>query len=82
MSEWRCETCKWWASAADLLDARDPNGYGKCEAIRHTGSPGHLHVEPNEPAVTMDAEQYLAVLLTRADFGCVLWEPHDTEGDA
>lgn len=76
-----CGTCRWWASAADLLDARDPSGYGKCDAIRYAGSPGHLDVEPDEPAVTMDAEQYLAVLLTRAEFGCVLWEPAGEGGD-
>lgn len=69
----RCDTCRWW----NRLLAED-GGYGQCRAILPD-----LGCDTDDVAfmAVPDCSQY-PHFTTRADFGCVLWEPHDTEGDA
>lgn len=82
-----CSTCKHWGDekvAEDRfyghqIEDWKADGISFCGRILHTneyrGDADGLQDHPDELAGVEDAEAYNAYLLTRAAFGCVLWEP-------
>ena len=63
-----CRDCKHWKP--------DSDEQGQCEmARRRTGKPVH----PDSKMHARDDDNWFAVLDTRADFGCVMWEPATKE---
>lgn len=60
----RCEGCLHWAWAA-----ADPGGARACMKIKHASESDRVE----DAAWVEDAEDYVAILYTKADFGCRLW---------
>jgi hypothetical protein len=69
-----CGTCKHWGSIR-LFPAQHegPGGQKRCGRIVDASDVGESELI-NEPAYTEDGDEYYSALLTKADFGCVLWE--------
>lgn len=64
----KCKDCKWWDE--DDSDAKDNDcGRGRClKAVNLQEDDGKGLM------VTLDASMYLSLLLTKPDFGCILFE--------
>jgi hypothetical protein len=62
---WRCETCKWWETTKE--------GYsrGECKRVK---SDDHESGHPADPAMVLSCDGCHQELMTKPDFGCVLWE--------
>ncbi len=80
MTEKRCGTCKHWGNTKDA-----GGRFRDCQRIQHDSAAESLYEERqrivlddesvfDEPAVTMDGSNYWAVLRTKPDFSCSLWE--------
>ena len=75
MSEQRCGTCKHWAQTGSY-----PSSYGGCKAVFAFWPP-----DPDDPAAYNELIRLARVacvlgyevddFCTRAEFGCVMWEP-------
>lgn len=61
-----CKNCKWW----DTEDEDAEEGTGRCLKAVEQWAPGGRE----SPMQTLDGSQYMALLLTKPDFGCVLFE--------
>ena len=84
-----CSTCRHWEQDPDFsncvhrLCVRVPHDT-KCDHLK-AGEDPYWEEERNEtidgilsqPALVVDGSGYHAELLTRADFGCTLWEGKD-----
>ncbi len=75
-----CGTCRHWG--VDLRNSRQDTLAGWVDqkrCYRIADSSEHVfdneHVLDDEPAYTQDGSGYFSALLTKPDFGCVLWEP-------
>lgn len=71
-----CKTCKFWEAKDDQPKEPQPSAQGHAKCLRVAdGTEEALDVLYNELAYTMDGSGYLSKLMTKAGFGCVLWEP-------
>lgn len=70
-----CGTCKHWGSVR-LFPAQHEGtgGQKRCGRIVEASDTGESELA-DELAYTEDGEDYYSALMTKADFGCVLWEP-------
>ena len=85
MSEQRCGTCRHWKPPAEsdqpvtfTSHTDEPTDYGECKAIEHDTEWGwneSLALTKKASAMVLDGSGYFAALRSRAEFGCVLWEP-------
>lgn len=85
MSEQRCGTCRHWKPPAESdqpgtisRDTDEPADYGECKAIEHDADWDYRHslaLTAKPPAIVLDDIREFAALRSRAEFGCVLWEP-------
>ena len=72
-----CGTCEHWGNAKGKIFPGNLNGHGdqkKCFRIADSADFSNSVLE-NEPAYTEDGSGYYSALMTKPDFGCVLWEP-------
>ena len=74
-----CGTCKHWG--VDLRNSHQDTSCGPGDqkrCFRIADSSEHVfdgeHVLDDEPAYTADGSGYYSAILTKPDFGCVLWE--------
>jgi len=61
-----CKNCKWWDK--DVEEAYDERG--RCLKAVESWS----DKSEESPMVTLDGSQYMALLLTKPDFGCILFD--------
>lgn len=91
MSEKTCGTCKHWGAADETGDYRQCQAMyhdSTQEACHERPSEETAQKHPNllewweeahsHPAVLQDGSGYMAVMLCRTEFGCVLHEPAGT----
>ncbi len=76
-----CKSCKFWNP-----DGNDSEMFGDCRAIPHDNhtwcywderelnNPEAKEFLEQNKAVVVDADDDLAILVTRSDFACCLWE--------
>lgn len=60
-----CRTCLFWSATAP-----EANGAQACMRVRHSRDAE----KDGELAWVADSEDYVAILYTKADFGCTLWQ--------
>lgn len=63
---WRCETCRWWREDAD----QDWREYHECQRIDDGNADELARIE----TIGTRDDHIQPPLLTKAIFGCVLWE--------
>ena len=70
-----CGTCKHWGSVCSTRFRGDLKcgDQKRCGRIADASDVGESELI-NETAYTEDGEDYYSALLTKPDFGCVLWE--------
>lgn len=89
MSEQRCYTCRWWGDEPYTHRERErrPSGveshYVTHDDIRECCAASECVDEapPDAPVFALTCCDG-ATVMTRGDFACTLWEPHDTEETA
>ena len=65
----RCGTCCHWDTKGTF---KEEQGFGRCKGI--LDGAGTYAIPQGTLAMTCDHEDYRSWLLTKAEFGCVLWE--------
>lgn len=73
-----CGTCKPCGSVGERKFQGDRKGYGgqkRCGRIVDASDVGEEELI-DMPAYTEDGEDYYSALMTKPDFGCVLWDPN------
>lgn len=71
-----CGTCRHWGSINSTRFREDKNSettLKRCGRIVDASDVGESELA-DELAYTEDGEEYYSALMTKADFGCVLWE--------
>ena len=72
-----CGTCKHWGSVRTWRFREDPNSeivWRRCGRIVDATDASESELA-DELAYTEDGEEFYSALMTKADFGCVSWEP-------
>ena len=70
-----CGTCKHWGSIEkNVYRNEGPGGQKRCGRIVDGTNTSNNELQ-NERAYTEDGEDYYSAIMTKPDFGCVLWEP-------
>lgn len=84
MSERTCETCRWWdaewayQSTQVRRCTRIPEYWNATEWVSDEYQT-RIATSPEDLAFAQDGSDYHAMLLTRANFGCVLHQPRERE---
>lgn len=80
-----CETCRYWHDPYSESfgrqrgsEAEERIQWGACGRVNDdTGTNSSRSFESSKLAYVVDASMYAATLYTRAEFGCVEWEPSE-----
>lgn len=72
-----CKNCKWWDQEKDKdwCDIKQEYELGRGMCLKAVESWSEKSSE--SLMVTLDGSQYMALLFTKGDFGCVLFEEKD-----